>query len=208
MKNITYNHFLKQLAGAFKKAFTKKGFSLIELLVVIAIIGVLAAVAIPAYQRYQDRAARSALTNSLNNIGKAQIACTVLEPFTSCRTLGNINVACADCTESQTRPDYPWCVQADNDMAMACLTIEDRESSPNIVNNWENPTCGALSETWTCTGVGAGTVNATTNCTTFGCTSGAVATVCAMAGTAHHTCTGTSTQNAMGLCVTATGRCN
>jgi len=39
-----------------KSPYQKKGFSLIELLVVIGIIGILAAVAIPAYQNYQDQA--------------------------------------------------------------------------------------------------------------------------------------------------------
>ncbi|QUE31760.1 prepilin-type N-terminal cleavage/methylation domain-containing protein [Francisella philomiragia] len=45
----------------------KKGFSLVELMVVIAIIAILAAVAIPAYSNYVTRAK---LTEALANLDK------------------------------------------------------------------------------------------------------------------------------------------
>lgn len=44
------------------KGLNKKGFSLLELLVVIAIVGVIAAIAAPTYQRYRGRAAMAEYT--------------------------------------------------------------------------------------------------------------------------------------------------
>jgi type IV pilus assembly protein PilA len=48
----------------------KRGFTLIELMIVVAIIGILAAVAIPAFMDYMKRSKRTEATLQLNKIGK------------------------------------------------------------------------------------------------------------------------------------------
>ena len=189
----------------WRKAFTKKGFSLIELLVVIGIIGVLAAVAVPAYQRYQTTAARNALTNSLQNIGKAHVACGVLED--DCWTLAQIDVACADCDVS-TPTRYPWCVSAENDDEKACLIVSSRTSSPAILNSWEKPTCSDFSQNWDCTGNMAGTVLPNqVNCPA-GCTS-PTNTLCTTAmNPTNLPCSGTTPSQPAGTCAITTGQCS
>ena len=51
----------------------KKGFTLIELMIVVAIIGILAAVAIPAYSNYTKKAKMTEITNGMGALGSALV---------------------------------------------------------------------------------------------------------------------------------------
>jgi len=54
----------------------KKGFTLVEIMIVVAIIGLLAAIAIPAFMKARDNARKSACINNLRQVdsGKDQYA--------------------------------------------------------------------------------------------------------------------------------------
>jgi type IV pilus assembly protein PilA len=54
--------------------FNKKGFTLVELMIVVAIIGILAAIAIPNFVAMQYRAKRSEVPSNVDGIKTAELA--------------------------------------------------------------------------------------------------------------------------------------
>ncbi len=58
----------------FRRIKERKGFTLIELMIVVAIIGILAAIAIPNFLKFQAKAKQSEAKNNLSAIFTSQIS--------------------------------------------------------------------------------------------------------------------------------------
>lgn len=77
----------------------KRGFTLVELLVVVLIIGILTTVALPQYQRAVSKARMSEALSNIATLERAEQACVLANKRvnnTNCTEMSNLDVSLAD----------------------------------------------------------------------------------------------------------------
>ena len=135
----------------------KKGFSLIELLIVLAIIGVLGVVAIPAYKKYKRNAQLDANIATLKSLNSAALSLDAREEVeideNSISEL-SINIKAAEIAVKVSSDGYKWCIAfrrhrpsvttslAIGDDSDGCINQDGTILSPELSGNTpQNPKC-------------------------------------------------------------------
>ena len=106
----------------------KRGFSLIELMVVVAIMGILASIGIPQYMQYRRTATYAALESRLSTVERAVVTCMAAKGWNQCNSIGPNAVAIANPGNSAWGAVSPnICAQFDEEvggsMFIACVQV-------------------------------------------------------------------------------------
>ena len=101
---------------------SKRGFSLLEVLVAVGIIAIISAIAYPSFDKYRTNAAQVAADTSASNVAKAIKNCMVLGSFAKCKTLNDIQVSC---------PSGSTCNVEDAGDPIVCVDIKKGDDPAN-----------------------------------------------------------------------------
>ncbi len=107
-----------------KKLQSKKGFTLIELMIVVAIIGILAAIAIPNFLRFQAKSKQSEAKTNLGGIFTAEVA--YLAENNGFANLGTVSWA------PTGTPRYRYTTLGGTDMGLMSITFDAWVVTPAV----------------------------------------------------------------------------
>ena len=107
IKNFLFKKRIKILKS-------KKGFSLLEVLIGVTIIGIISAIAVPRFKNYRDSAAFTATTTTGKNIAKAYNLCSATQ--SACTTLVHLKIACDNCKDPKDGTTH-FCVEMEQDVS-------------------------------------------------------------------------------------------
>ena len=125
----------------------KRGFSLIELMVVVAIMGILASIGIPQYLKYRDQAAYSTIDTELRTISRAFLTCVSAKQWGECTAtldqigVGNYDYGQADVTMAfgHTAMSRQFCADIEREIGgqtyQACVEINAATGTANVETN-------------------------------------------------------------------------
>ncbi len=93
---------------------SKKGFTLVEIMIVVAIIGLLAAIAIPSFMRSREVAQANTCINNLRQIDSAKQQWAMAEGKTDAQAVAWNSTEMAE-VNTYIRGGMPWCPLSDGE---------------------------------------------------------------------------------------------
>ena len=122
---------------------SKKGFTLMEVLVAVGLIGIITAIAVPQFQDYREQTGLVAGNTSVGSMARAYQNCMVLKSFAECNDLSKINISCSACSSgSGARTEPPFCANykataGGKDFRMCVSVDEDNAITKTIGGNFK-----------------------------------------------------------------------